>query len=169
LPFQDPLIDSLDFVSLADSPQILKEKILKFNEILEIIPKTSLQGLCEEINNLAYSNIDWVRLKSQGSSLYMWDILRCNNYIPEKQEQGQSLLNKVFSVAHSLSTSSACIEQSFSCLKLVKNLLRSSLREETTQSLMIISQEFRDKPIVITQEMLTLYEKIKSELNSRKT
>ena len=78
------------------------------------------------------------------------------------------LLSRILKTAHALPTSSACIEQSFSTLKLVKKAIRSNLEEKTTQSLILIAQEFGEKPIAITEKMLNLYHQAKEALNKRK-
>jgi len=154
LPFDDKLINNLDFITLNFKPQELKEKILSFNKTFEIIAQDQVKDLCEEISALVSSNIDWARIKSQESTLYLWDIIECSS---SKNEDGSSkyqLLSKILQTAHALPTSSACIEQSFSSLKLVKKAIRSNLHERTTQSLMLIAQEFLDKPIIITDKLL---------------
>ena len=169
LPLSDPIINTLDFVSLSDSSKILKEKILCFNEIFNLVPKENQKALCEEINHLISSNIDWARIKSQESSLYLWDLIEGSSSRDSDGDTKYKFLKLIFKISHALPTSSACIEQSFSTLKFVKNLLRSNLQEETTQSLLIISQEFRHKDIVISRKLLESFGQIKKELNDRKS
>ena len=111
-------------------------------------------------------NIDWTRIKAQGSSVLLWDLIKSSSSRDENGESVFKLLAKVFDVAHSLPTSSSCIEQTFSSLKLVKNSLRNSLNEETAQSLLVIAQEFKEKEITISSEILNLYYQLKEELNS---
>jgi len=48
----------------------------------------------------------------------------------------------------------------------VKNSLLNSLNEDTTQSLLVIAQELKEKEIAISSEMLNLYYQLKEELNS---
>lgn len=57
----------------------------------------------------------------------------------------------------------------FSCLKLVKNNLRNKLHENTTQSLLLVIQRFKDEEIVISDDMIMNYENMKIILNVRKT
>jgi len=118
---------------------------------------------CEEINNLCAANFDWARFKAQDSTLYFWNLIEKSS---SKNQDGSSkykLLSKVLRVTHSLPTSSDYIEQSFSCLKFIKNNLRSNLREETTLSLILIAQEFSNRKIIITDRMIDLYSKAKEE------
>ena len=169
LPYSNSITTCLDFVTLNDSPLLLKEKILTFDEIFGITNKTEKIELCEEINDLISSNINWMQIKAQNSSLYLWDLF---NGVNEKNDNGEikyKHLKKIFNIVHSLPTSSACIEQSFSTLKFIKNLLRNSLREETVQSLLVIAQEFRNKEISITETMLNRYCDVKEALKIRKS
>ena len=168
LPFDEKTIDTLDFVTLNHKPQILKEKILNFNKIFNIIPPNEVKDLCEEINALISSNIDWARIKSQESTLHLWDLIESSSSKNDMGINKYDLLSRILKTAHALPTSSACIEQSFSTLKLVKKAIRSNLEEKTTQSLILIAQEFGEKPIAITEKMLNLYHQAKEALNKRK-
>jgi len=169
LPFSDSIINSLDFVLLDNSLFVLKEKILTFDEIFGITSKDNKIELCEEINTLISTNINWMRIESRNSSLHLWDLIEFANDRNQNGDNEYKHLTKIFRLAHILPTSSACIEQSFSSLKFIKNLLRNSLREETVQSLIIIAQEFKDKDIIISEEMLHRYNSVKESLNKRKS
>lgn len=79
------------------------------------------------------------------------------------------LLNKIFQTAHALPTSSSGVEQSFSSMKLIKSAIRNRLHEETVQSLMMICEEHRENGIIISEEMVQLYEQQKEELRLRKS
>jgi len=74
-PLDSRTIDALDFVALNQSSHVLKEKILYFNKVFEIIPVDQIKTLCQEINNLCATNFDWARIKAQESTLYLWDLI----------------------------------------------------------------------------------------------
>ena len=101
----------------------------------------------------------------KSSSLKLWNDLK------NSLEEGQSLhcLSKILHFAHTLPTSSSDIEQSFSSLKFIKNVFRSNLLENTTQALLLIAQEYENKDIEISVEMVEGFKKIRKELSQRKS
>jgi len=79
-------------------------------------------------------------------------------------------LSKVLKVCHSLPTSSSSLEQSFSRLKFIKNNLRSNIKEETLQSLLLITQKYQNqKEIVIPKKIIQAYDIMKQTLTQRKS
>jgi len=99
----------------------------------------------------------------------LWDIIESSSSKTKEGKTKYENLSRILRIAHALPTSSACIEQSFFSLKFIKNNLRSNLKEKTIESLILISQEFSNKEVIITQTMLESYHKIKEELNQRKS
>jgi len=168
LPIDDKIVDTLDFVSLTQPLSVFKEKVLSFNDQFRIIPAEQIPELSDEINLIMNQDILWMKALCKESSLYLWDMIQGTSS-SETGNLKYPLLNKVFKVAHSLPTSSACLEQTFSCLKLVKNNLRNKLHENTTQSLLLVIQRFKDEEIVISDDMIMNYENMKIILNVRKT
>ena len=51
----------------------------------------------------------------------------------------------------------------------MKNALRSNLLEDTTQSLLLITQKYQNSKIEITDRMVEMYDKIRERLNQRKS
>ena len=51
----------------------------------------------------------------------------------------------------------------------MKNALRSNLLEDTTQSLLLITQKYQNSKIEITDRMIEMYDKIRERLNQRKS
>ena len=89
----------------------------------------------------------------------------------ELGEDGETIykhLSKIFEIAHALPTSSAPVEQTFSCLKLIISDLRSRLNEETAQALIMINEEFRNGDFTISEEMLELFEETKNQMIAEK-
>jgi len=120
--------------------------------------------LSEEISGLCDENLTLLKKDAKKSSIYLWDLIKQTS---EQNENGETIyqhLSKIFQMAHALPTSSAPVEQSFSCLKLVMSDLRSRLNEETAQALIMITEEFRNGKFEINDEMLTMFEKNKNEL-----
>jgi len=105
----------------------------------------------------------WARIKSSNSALELWDLIEGSypNQFPH--------LSKIFKHIHSLPTTSANVEQAFSVMKLFKNDLRNSLKEDTLQSLMFIHQKYKEGPIIITEEIYQRYLLFKQKLNEIKS
>jgi len=166
-PFTDELINTLDFVTLNQEPDELKKKILTFNKTLEIIPFEKINELVKEINQLNEENLVLLKKEAKKSALFLWDLVK---QLSDQEDEGSGykLLDKLFLTAHALPTSSAGVEQSFSYIKLIKSAIRNRLHEDTLQSLVMISEEHRDKNIVISDEVIELLEEEKERLNKRK-
>ena len=160
LPYRDEIVNSLDFVTLSQDPQEIKNKILAFNNEFSIVPPNQISELTKEINQIfSNPNFQWTKITTKDSSIYLWDLIQ------ETYGKGCfKLLPRIFQVAHVLPMSSAGIEQSFSTLKLIRNTLRSNLLEETTQALLLIAQEF-EMPNV-SDEVIELYNSFKTERNA---
>src|SRR5690349_4661327 len=119
-------------------PSLLESVIYWHTSYLEkfsIVPLNQISNLSKELNQLMnHPNFIWLKSTAKDSSLYLWDLIQ-NTY----GEYSFTFLPRLFEIAHSLPTSSAGIEQSFSLMKLVRNTLRSNLREDTTQSPLLIN------------------------------
>jgi len=164
LPYNDELIKILDFVTVNSPFPDLKQKILTFNNIFEIVPQDQIHFLSKEISLLPNDeNLLWLQKNAKKSSLYLWDLIKLTN-----EENSFPLLTKIFMTAHTLPTSTAGVEQSFSILKLIRNVLRSNLHEKTTQSLLLIQQAFNEPDFTISDELINLYKKYRDEISERK-
>ena len=155
--------DFVEIVNFREKTNEFKEKIMSFNEMLPLFSVEEIHSLNNEINSLQECNLDWEKSLAKNSSLYLWDLIE-HNYSLQT-----SKLSKLFCVCHSLPTSSSSLEQSFSRLKLIKNHLRSNLKEETLQSLLLISQKYQEEEISIPEEFLEVYDQKKKALNQRKS
>ena len=90
----------------------------------------------------------------------MWDILKKANQNSDGRPE-YPLLSKILSTVHAFPTCSSGLEQSFSRLKFAKNVLRSWMRAETVQALLLISEAFQDNDeIVISNLMVELFDQI---------
>lgn len=158
LPYKCELINALDFVNLTKPVQEIKDQVLFFNEKFSIVPLNQISNLSKEINQLMnHSNFVWLKSITKGSSLHFWDLIQTTC-----EEESFMLLPRLFEVAHALPTSSAGIEQSFSLVKLVRSNLRNNLKEETTQALLLIAQEFKEG-YEVTDELISLYYEWKAD------
>lgn len=166
LPLKDELIDVLDFVSLTSSE--LKKKILLFNERFKITPFAQINELCEEIAKVEKEDIVFLKKKTKDSSLALWDLIQETTEETPDGENPYKHLSKIMEVAHVLPTSSAGVEQIFSSLKLIRSSLRSNLRQETVQSLLLISDAFKDESPEIPNEMVKLFTEAKEKMNKKK-
>ena len=165
LPYKDQIVNVLDFVILSASLHELKQKILTFNNAFKILQPEQISSLFNEISRIISDDeFVWMKKTSKKSSLSLWDLIQgtCS-------ENCKDMLSKLFRTAHSLPTSSAGVEQSFSWLKLIRNVLRSRLQEETTQALLLIAQAFHSEDFVVSDEMIIMYDEIKAALIDRKT
>ena len=173
LPVQDKVVKSLSFLSFNENKDELKSKIIYFNKLFNIIPEQDEKFIIQEINELLSKNITWMRRDSTGSSLRLWSLFEqtYGKTNPETKfhETSFPCLSKIVRTAHSLAPSSANVEQCFSVLKLLKTALRSSLKEKTLESLVLIHDEFKTgKPITIPNELIAKYDKMKEKLNQGK-
>ena len=163
LPYNNDLVKALDFVTLNASLNDLKQKVLYFNSFFGyIVPEDQISSLVNELNRLVYDeNMIWMKTTSKKSSLHLWDLIKSTN-------EEFKHLSRIFQIAHCLPTSSAGVEQSFSLLKFIRSVLRSHLNEETTQSLLLISQAFNFEKFHISEKMLSLYDEMQVILSERK-
>ena len=168
LPVDDKIVKALDFLNLTQPLPILKENILYFNETFSIIPLEKVSDLLEEVNLLDSHEKVWMRSVCKESALHLWNLIEGTSVF-STGEAKYPLLSRIFRIAHSLPTSSACIEQSFSSLKLIKNNLRNQMNEKALESLILIQQEFRNGDITISDEMIQSYEEEKQSLRVRKS
>ena len=156
---------------LIPEDKSIKAKILKFNETFQIIPPSQIVSLNEEISQIFLNSdeILFAKLNSKDSSLLMRDILKKANQNPNGSAK-YPLLSKILSTVHALPTSSSGLEQSFSRLKFVKNALRSRMKAETVQALLLISEAFQGKDeITISNLMVELFDQVRFVLNKRKS
>ena len=154
LPYKEEIIGHLDFVNVSPGIEI---KVEEFNEKFKIVPKEKISFMTQELAKLTKNpNLGWAKSISKGSTLYLYDLLR-NTF----KKEDLKFIPRIFEIAHVLPTSSAGVEQSFSTLKLVRNVLRSNLKEETTQGLILIAQEFSDEGFSVTDKMVDLYKTFK--------
>ena len=163
---QNSVIETLDFVDINLPHDTFKERILTFNKTFHIVPIIQTPELIDEINNLYSQNLFWQRNTAKDSSLYLWDLVN-NSASQNENKTIYPMLSSIFRVAHSLPTSSACIEQSFSYLKLFKNQQRNSLNEKTLESLMLLKERSEDD-ILISDQLVEMYIKMRDEANKRK-
>ncbi len=86
-----------------------------------------------------------------------------------EESGGFPFLSRLAKVCFSLSTTSADVENLFSLIKLYYTYKRNSLRENTLESIILISQEFSEVKIEINENMKKQYQEIKLKLNARKS
>ena len=136
---------------------------MEFNKKFKIIQEPELPQLKEEIRRLA-ARKRYLYVNESKNILHTWDRI--------ERDQTDNfkfvLLPKLAKAAQSLPTSSSDIEQSFSQMKLVKTLLRNSLKNESLEAILLIVQEFNKKKIVISDEFVTLSKLVKDKINERK-
>ena len=71
-------------------------------------------------------------------------------------------------IAHILPTSSADVEQTFSNVKLFKNLLRNRLSESSLESLILVDEELRiKKKLTVSEDMLQSFDLVMEKQNKR--
>ena len=167
LPLDDAIVGCLDFVSLydfKDKINLLKEKVMFFNQKFNIVSEQDFEAAILEIDNLQECSLEFEKTVAKKSSLDFWSLIEHNF--------GSNVyhLSQIWRAAHSLPTSSSNMEQSFSKMKLIKSLLRSSLQEDTVQSLLLIAQEYQDvDEIEIPQKLIEAYHRVRYTLNKRKS
>ena len=155
LPLADPIIESLDFVRLLGSYEQLSSKIHHFNKHFKI---TNPEHLTTELARLQSEGFDIYR-DLTSNTLKLWDKIENNGYIH---------LPQVAKVAHILPTSSADVEQTFSDMKLFKNLLRNRLNEASLEALLLVDEELRIKKYLpISENMLNSFDLVMENQNKR--
>jgi len=160
LPFEDKLVDILDFVEFKDPLPIVKEKLKEFCNYFNLLSEEEKPKLTEELIQLKSIKVDYYRRLSF-NILHMWDQIQ--------EREGLSLIPRIIRFAESLPTTSAGIEQSFSQIKLVKSDIRNRLHEATLEGIILISQEFSDhQKISVDEKMIHLFKKTKKEFNLKK-
>ena len=169
LPLDDEVIEMLDFVELADEQAIIEAKIRSFNERFKIIQDDQKQKFEEELVKLSSKSFNFYR-KGKKNTLHIWDHL---------EEDGFINLSNIAWIAHSLPTSSANIEQSFSQFKLIKTNKRNRLSQSNLESLLLITDHYRDlfrektelKDInvkIIDDSLVEMFLKLRIEINVSK-
>ena len=69
LPYRDEIVNSLDFVTLSQDPQEIKNKILAFNNEFSIVPPNQISELTKEINQIfSNPNFQWTKITTKDSS-----------------------------------------------------------------------------------------------------
>ena len=171
MPYDDPVVKSIDFVEINIADENFEEKILTLNEQFAIISPEEIVELTAEILQLKMdaSNVVLAKSESNSSSLLAWNKIE-NMSFDIDHHQKYKLLSKIIRTIHTLPTSSSGVEQAFSQVKLVKNLLRSRLSEKLTEALMVIAQEYQDcDDISVSDDMIKRFDKIRHDLADRKS
>jgi len=142
----------------------MEKKILRFIDYFKIYPNDK-PLILEEISTLMKLDLTKEYQIAKGSSLYLWNLVeRASNF---------KFLPEIFKLAHALPTGSASVEQCFSTMKLIKSQIRNRLQEATLEALLLIKEEFRNNGknnrIQVHQEVLNSYEKLKEDINRRKS
>jgi len=166
IPLKDEIINTLDFVTLT--AEDFKKKVFTFNEKFQIIPFEKTNELSEEIAKLEEENYVYLKRIAKDSSLMLWDIIQENSDLDIYENCSYQHLSKIMKVAHVLPTSSAGVEQTFSSLKLIRSSIRNRLKEDTVQSLLMISEEFKDEHFEIDEEMMNSLEQTKKNFKMSK-
>ena len=169
LPFSDPVVNCIDFVSLFEfinqkDVNLFKKKLKEFNDIFKVLNEEDFQKAIEEVTYLMENFLLWEKMQAKNSSVHLWD------FIEFSHGAQVHYLSQLIKAAHALPTSAAGIEQSFSTGKFIKNLRRTRLSEETFQSLLLIFQEYQGQDeIYIPQELIQKYKEIRKRLRERKS
>lgn len=164
LPLENEIIDSLDFGHSISNFGELLEKILKFNSYFGIIGETDISELIEEIKTLSSRKASFYT-ENTNNLLEVWtNIEKDQNFNFEFK-----LLPLIFRAAQSLPITSSNVERAFSGIKLVKTLIRNKLSDLRLSSIYMIIEQYQDtKMFNINQEVLNLYEQVKSEFRIQK-
>lgn len=165
LPLKDETIEFTDFVNLMHDFGSMKSKVLDFNTKYQIIEEENVPILLKELRNL--DTIGFKYFKDQAdNSIHIWDVVQEHKIKDEKFE----FLPHLARVAHTLPTSSATIEQSFSVVKQVRTAVRNSLCEETLEGILFVMQEYQDQDSIdISDKMVELFCGVRDALNARKS
>ena len=157
LPFDDPVLNSLDFLSLRGETEAIENNFLTFNRYFNVIPKEDEGNLIDEL----------VQLTSPESYNYREDDIY--KLWERVHKDGYQYASKIALTALSLPTSSAIVEQKFSIMKIIKSKLRNQLSTRALQPLLLIDQEFKEKKeLPIVDEMIRELKSIRKELSERK-
>ena len=162
-PLEDKIIKTFDLVNLPIDKGEFKKKLIDFNRIFKV--SDDEQTIIKEVNELYKQNFQWAR---SNSSLQLWawieSTMNQEDVRFKKPIEAFPNLATIIRTAHVMPTSSATVEQSFSTLKLTKSSLRSRLKEETAQCLMLMKQEYDPrKEVQITDRLLEIYTARKEE------
>ena len=136
---------------------------MTFNKTFHITPIKDTPLLVNEINNLSSENILWQRNASKGSSLHLSDLVQ-GTTCKDGDKGRYPMLSSIFQVAHSLPTSSAWIEQSFSYLKLFKNQQRNCLSEQSLHSLRLLKEYLTTGEDIVSERLIEMYIEMKESI-----
>lgn len=138
LDIKNEIIDIIDFVKLEDDEKIFKDKILKYNNELQIISSAEIPNLKKEIETKFENKftIEYNKKTAQANALFLWDLIERSS-----KPETYKLLGSIIKSAHVIPVSSAGIEQSFSSFKYIKTDIRNRLSSETFEALILINQE----------------------------
>ena len=155
------LFNLVDCIEMEGDYQITKDKFLELGKYFNVIDETNLEKFQKEIIKvLSNHRLKEFKRLAGGDTLKLWDLIGFKEL---------ELLQKLIVVVHSLPTTSASIEQSFSIMKLYKTEKRNRLQESTLESLMLIDDRYKgQKDIIISQSMIESYDEVRKILNERK-
>ena len=157
-------IETFEFVIFPPNKEELKNKILEFNKVFQVVKNE--QEIIREINSLYTKKLDWAR--SASSYLQFWSRIESTFANENNKVNLFPNLSILVRTAQCLPTSSACVEQSFSILKLCKSPIRNRLKEETIQSLIYMKDENKwNCKVDIKERLVEIYEQNK-ELKNKK-
>lgn len=160
LPFQNKLVESLDFVDLKDSLTVFKQKLTYFCDYFHLLTEEDKPLLLEELARLKNIKISHYQ-ENSSSLLHMWDKIQTQEKLV--------LIPKLAYFAEALPTTSAGIEQSFSQIKLFKSDLRNRLSEATLEGLVFIFQEFQENNTVcVSEKLMKSFVETKKGYNKKK-
>ena len=169
LPLSDKAIDIIDFVELKDEFHIIEQKIKSFAKMFSLIPANKYIELENELHDLHKRGFYAQKVQAQTknkegkielSTMKLWSLIQeSNNYIH---------LPIIFKFAQSLPCSSANVEQTFSRIKHIKSYARNKLSTDSLEALLLITEEFRKKEIIITEKMVETYKKLRDTIKERK-
>ena len=141
----------------------MDDKVDVFNRYFGIIEQEQTAKLREEVRKLASRKRS--KYEDENSNiLKVWD------RIERDKADGFEfvLLPRLVRAAQSLPTSSSDVEQGFSLIKLVKSLLRNQLKEESLEAIMLIIQEYSNRQIIISNDLVDSFLRIKKNFIDRK-
>jgi len=161
LPFDDDVVNSINFLELKGKSSILEEKIIKLNIIFRLVEEEELRTqVFPQLLRLREISSTQFMAEENDPTLELWDKISRNGQY--------SSLTKFFRLSQVLPTSSSDVEQAFSTLKLFKNTQRNRLSEKSLEGLMLMHQEYASKDILISKRTLQLFSEVRSSLNERK-
>jgi hypothetical protein len=196
LPYDNPIVSSLTFVTFSESTNVEMDKIIQLNQIFNIIPedkfpllRAEVKCFCEISKKFFSNSMELWNHMENGTSRKVTcstssiiehfsnieDIegtILSQKYTdsphPEVSNRRYPLLFRVLSFSQSLSISSSGLEQTFSQLALLKTPLRNQLRIETLKYLLYIDQENKILD-PLPQEFVRAYIDIRNNLSARKS